>query len=309
MSDFVHLHVHSEFSLLDGLVRMEDLITRTKEMGMDAVALTDHGAMYGTIKFYQQARAAGIKPIIGVETYLAKKSRFDKNGDEDRDRYHLLLIAKNQIGYKNLMKLITLAHLEGFYYKPRIDKELLRKYGEGLIATSTCLAGEIPSLLLNNQDTQAEAKAKEYLEIFGKDHFYFELQMHPSIAAQEIVNKKLVELSKKLGIPLVATNDVHYLNPDDAEAHEVLLCVQTQHTMLEKTRPLSLADSPDFYMRSPAEMKELFLQYPEAIANTRKIADMCNLEIILGKWILPSFEVPESFNADSFLRKLVYEGA
>ncbi len=309
MADFVHLHTHSEYSLLDGLARMEDLIARVKALQMNAVALTDHGAMYGTIKFYQQAIAAGIKPIIGVETYVAKNSRLDKQAGVDKDQYHLILLARNDTGYKNLLKLVTKAHLEGFYYKPRIDLALLRQYSEGLIATSACLNGEIPSLLLVNQDLAAEKKAREYLDIFGENHFYLELQMHPNIAEQETVNKKLVKLSADLGIPLVATNDVHYLNRDDAEAHEILLCVQTQHTILEKNRPLSLADSPDFYLRSEEEMKQLFMRYPEAISNTRRIADMCSVEITLGKWILPPFEVPGGNTADSYLRASVETGA
>jgi len=309
MADFVHLHVHSEFSLLDGLARMEDLISKTKELGMDAVGLTDHGAMYGTIKFYKQAIAAGIKPIVGVETYVAKRSRSDKQAGVDKDQFHLVLLAKNNLGYKNLLKLVTQAHLEGYYYKPRVDIELLRQYHEGLIALSACLNGEIPSLLLANQDTAAEKKAREYMELFGENHFYLELQAHPAIAEQEVVNKKLVQLSRDLGIPLVATNDVHYVNPDDAEAHEILLCVQTQHTILESNRPLSLASSPDFYLRSSDEMQKLFLQYPDAIANTRKIADMCQLEIQLGKWILPAFAVPEGETANTFLTKQARAGA
>ena len=276
---------------------------------MDALGLTDHGAMYGTIKFYKQAIVAGIKPIVGVETYVAKRSRFDKQAGVDKDQSHLVLLAKNNVGYKNLLKLVTQAHLEGYYYKPRIDIELLRQYSEGLIALSACLNGEIPSLLLANQDTAAEKKAREYMQLFGENHFYLELQAHPAIAEQEIVNKKLVALSRNLGIPLVATNDVHYINPDDAEAHEILLCVQTQHTILESNRPLSLASSPDFYLRSSDEMQKLFLQYPDAIANTRKIADMCQLEIQLGKWILPAFSVPEGDTADTFLTAQAKAGA
>lgn len=309
MSDFVHLHVHSEYSLLDGLARMEDLIKKTKEQNMSAIALTDHGAMYGAIKFYQQAIEAGIKPIVGIETYMAKRSRFNKQAGVDKDQHHLVLLAKNLTGYKNLLKLVTLAHLEGFYYKPRIDMELLQQYHEGLIATSACLNGEIPSLLLANQGKEAEKRARQFQEILGENNFYLELQIHPNIPEQESANKKLVDLSRKLGIPLVATNDVHYINQDDAEAHEILLCVQTQHTILEKNRPLSLVNSPDFYLRSSEEMKELFVQYPEAIENTKKIADMCDLKINLGNWILPPFEVPEGYNANSYLTHLTTVGA
>lgn len=309
MSDFVHLHVHSEYSLLDGLCRMEDLVAKARDLGMKSMALTDHGGMYGSVRFYQQAKELGIKPIIGVEAYMAGRSRFDKQAGIDKDQYHIVLLAENSQGYKNLLKLVTQANLEGFYYKPRIDLEILRKYSKGLIALSACLAGEIPSLLMQNQEQRAEKKALEFQEIFGEDHFYLEMQMHPSIKDQTEVNDKLVKLSRKLGIPLVATNDVHYVNKDDAEAHEILLCVQTQHTILEKNRPMSMIDSPDFYLKSSSEMNNLFIQYPDAIANTRKIADMCNLDIRLGKWILPDFPVPENETVDSIFKKLVFSGA
>lgn len=309
MSDFIHLHCHSEYSLLDGLSKIPDLVARAKELGMDSIALTDHGAMYGTIEFFIKARDAGIKPIIGVEAYQAARSRFDKQPGLDKDQFHLLLLAKNLEGYHNLMKLTTFAHLEGFYYKPRIDMELLRKYHGGLIALSGCLNGEVPSLLLNNQDDAAEKKALEFLEIFGKDNYYFELQKHPNIPNQDIMNEKLIKLSRKLGIPLVATNDAHYLNADDAEAQEILLCIGTQRTIIESNRPLSMIGSPDFYLRSQEEMKGLFIQYPEAIENTKKIADMCNVEIELGNWILPHFPFPEGYDAETYLKKVAYDGA
>lgn len=309
MSNFVHLHTHSEFSLLDGLARMEDLVARAKELGMDALALTDHGAMYGIIKFYKQAKEAGIKPIIGVEAYMATRSRFDKQPGVDKDQFHLVLIARNNTGYKNLLKLVTLAHLEGFYYKPRIDRELLSKYGSGLICLSGCLAGEVPSLILAGQDKAAEKKAQEFAELFGEDHYYLELQSHPRFADQERVNQKLVAISRKLGLPLVATNDVHYINKDDAEAHDILLCVQTQHTVLEKNRPLSLVDSPDFYLKSQDEMRQSFMQYPDALSNTQKIAAMCNVEITLEKWILPSFEVPGDLTPFEYLKREAETGA
>ncbi|OGG13012.1 DNA polymerase III subunit alpha [Candidatus Gottesmanbacteria bacterium RIFCSPHIGHO2_01_FULL_39_10] len=309
MSDFTHLHCHTEYSLLDGLNKIPDLIARAKELGMDSLAITDHGAMYGVIKFFLEAKEAGIKPIIGVEAYQAARSRFDKQSGLDKDQYHLLLLAKNNTGYKNLLKLITRANLEGFYYKPRIDMELLRIYSEGLICLSGCINGEVPQLLLTDQYEHAEKKAREFLSIFGEDNYYFELQKHPKIPLQDKLNERLIELSRKLGIPLVATNDVHYLNADDAEAQEILICIGTQRTILESNRTLSMINSPDFYLRSVEEMKGLFIQYPEAIENTRKIADMCNVEIELGKWILPHFIVPEGFTPDSFLKKLVYERA
>lgn len=307
MSDFVHLHVHTEYSLLDGLSKIPDLLSRVKELGMEAVAITDHGSMYGAFKFYLSAKEAGIKPIVGMEAYLAARSRFDKQAGIDNDQFHLTLLAKDLTGYKNLMKLTTQAHLEGFYYKPRIDKDLLRLYSEGLICLSGCLEGEVPHLLRIGQDLAAEKKALEYQEIF-KDDYYLELQYHPQIPEQQQTNEKIVALSCKLGLPLVATNDSHYLRKEDAEAQEVLLCLQTQHTLLEKNRPLSMISSPDFYLKSPEEMKEQFAQYPEALENTVKIAQKVNLEIEMGKWVMPEFIVPEGQTAASFITQNVTEG-
>jgi DNA polymerase-3 subunit alpha len=309
MAKFVHLHVHSEFSLLDGLGKLDQLILRAKELGMDTLALTDHGAMYGSFKYYLKAKAAGIKPIIGVETYMARRSRFDKEGKIDTDPYHLVLLAKNETGYKNLLKLVTHAHLEGYYYKPRIDWELLARHHEGLICLSACLAGQLPQLLLQEKVGEAQEVAKKYAELFGPDHYYIEIQKHANIADIDRVNEKLVALSRKLGLPLVATNDVHYVNPDDAEAQEILLCVQTQRTILEKQRPLSMIHSPDFYLRSVEEMTGLFIQYPEAIENTVKIASMCDLSLSVGKWILPKFPVPGDSSPEEYLRQLVAERA
>lgn len=307
MSDFVHLHTHSEYSLLDGLGKLDHLIERARSFGMTALALTDHGAMYGAFKFYLKAKAAGIKPILGVETYMARRSRFDKEAKVDTDPYHLILLAKNETGYKNLLKLVTHAHLEGYYYKPRIDWELLKEHHEGLICTSACIQGQVPNLLRNNQDTEAERVAREYGEVFGPDHYYLELQYHPKIPEQVIVNDKLVALSRKLGLPLVATNDIHYVDAEDAEAQEILLCVQTQHTMLENNRPLSMIATPDFYMRSPSEMKGLFIQYPEAIENTVKIAAMCDTTLSVGKWILPNYPLPDDVTPAQYLETLVKE--
>lgn len=307
MTDFVHLHTHTEFSLLDGLAKIPDLLNRTKELGMDSLAITDHGAMYGVVKFFLKAREAGIKPIIGVEVYQAARSRFDKQQGIDSDQYHLVLLAQNNTGYHNLMKLVSHAHLEGYYYKPRIDLKVLRDHSEGLIGLSACLSGEVPHLLLTNQIDQAEKKAREYMEIFGEGNFFLELQKHPKIPEQDKVNLKMVELSGKLGLPMVATNDIHYINAEDAYAQDILLCVQTQHTMLEPKRPLSMLSSPDFYMRSVEEMKGLFIQYPEAVENTVKIAQKCNVEIELGKWILPHFDVPEGESPNSILKKTAKE--
>ena len=307
MSDFVHLHTHTEYSLLDGLGKIKDLVNKTKELGMDSLAITDHGAMYGVVKFFLKAKEVGIKPIIGVEAYQASRSRFDKQQGADSDQYHLVLLAQNNTGYQNLIKIVTHAHLEGYYYKPRIDLTVLREHSEGLIGLSACLSGEIPHLLKTNQIDLAEKKARDYSEIFPKGNFYLELQHHSQIPEQEAVNQRLVALSRKLGLPLVATNDIHYINRDDAEAQEILLCVQTQHTIIESRRPLSMISSPDFYMRSPTEMKSLFAEYPEAISNTIKIAQSCNVEIELGKWILPVFDIPDGQTTNTYLRKIVEE--
>lgn len=303
MPDFVHLHCHTEYSLLDGLAKIPDLLARVKDLGMDSLAITDHGSMYGVVKFFIEAKEAGIKPIIGVECYQASRSRFDKQSGIDSDQYHLVLLAKNNIGYQNLMKLVTRANLEGFYYKPRIDLELLKKYSEGLICLSGCLAGEIPHLLLTNQGEQAERKARELMQIFAPGDFFLELQHHTKIKEQAQANEKIVALSRKLGLPLVATNDIHYINPEDAQAQEILLCVQTQRTILDNKRPLSMIASPDFYLRSIEEMKGLFIQYPEAIENTVKIAQRCNVDIELGRWILPNFDVPAGETPDTYLKK------
>ncbi|MBI3386042.1 DNA polymerase III subunit alpha, partial [Candidatus Gottesmanbacteria bacterium] len=307
MADFVHLHVHSEYSLLDGLGKLDDLIARAKSFGMNALALTDHGAMYGSFKFYLKAKAAGIKPIIGVETYVAKRSRLDKEAKVDTDPYHLVLLAQNVTGYHNLMKLVTLAHLEGYYYRPRIDWEILNLYHEGLICLSACIQGQVPQLLLAGQEKEAEEVARKYSELFGPQHYYLELQRHAKIPQQEQLNTKIVALSRKLGLPLVATNDVHYVDPDDAEAQEILLCVQTQHTILEKDRPLSMIGSPDFYLRSPNEMTGLFLQYPEALENTVAIANMCDITLPVGEWILPEYPLPDDKTPETYLKELVYE--
>ena len=305
MAKFTHLHVHSEYSLLDGLAKIEDLCSKALELGMDSLALTDHGVMYGAVKFFLTAKEFGIKPIIGMEAYMAARSRFDKQANIDSDRYHLILLAKDEIGYKNLLKLTTLAHLEGFYYKPRVDMELLKKYSQGLVCSSACIEGEIPQLLIKNDPKRAEEKAKEMLEIFGKD-FYLELQHHPKIKDQKKANEKLVALSRKLGIPLIATNDVHYVEADDAEAQDALLAVQTQKMIKDENR-LSMLSSPDFYLRSQEEMAEAFKAYPEAIKNTREITKKCNLEIPIGKWILPNYPLPEGETANEHLKKLTLE--
>ncbi len=306
-ANFVHLHTHSEYSLLDGLGKLNDLIARAKSYGMDALAITDHGAMYGSFKFYLKAKAAGIKPIIGVETYVARRSRFEKQAKVDVDPFHLVLLAKNENGYKNLMKLVTHAHLEGYYYRPRIDWELLKEHHDGIICLSACLQGQVPSLLREGKIEEAEKVARAYSELFGPDHYYLELQKHPAIPECDIVNEKLIKLSRKLGLPLVATNDIHYVDAADSEAQEILLCVQTQHTIVEKNRPLSMISSPDFYMRSPEEMQSLFAQYPEALENTVKIADMCDISLSVGKWILPQYPLPDGSTPLQHLEEMINE--
>ncbi|NOQ68293.1 PHP domain-containing protein, partial [Patescibacteria group bacterium] len=228
---FTHLHTHSHYSLLDGLAKIDDLVARAGELGMDSLALTDHGVMYGAVEFYQKAKAKNIKPIIGVEAYVAANSRHDKNAGTDDKRNHLILLAKNETGYKNLIKLTTAAHLEGFYYKPRIDKELLKEHSEGIIASSACMAGEIPRAILSGDLEKAEKITGEFQEIFGKENFYLELQHHPNLKGQEEINNALIDLSKKTGASLIAANDVHYINKEDDKAQDILLCIQMNRTV------------------------------------------------------------------------------
>lgn len=306
MSHFVHLHVHSHYSLLDGLAKIDDLVAKAKENGMEALALTDHGVMYGIVEFYQKCKAAGIKPILGMEAYIARFGRHNKRAKIDERPYHLVLLAKNRTGYQNLIKLTTIAHLEGFYYKPRIDWELLEKYHEGLIALSACLQGEIPSAILNNDFEKTAEIILKYKNLFGPENFYLEIQHHPSSKEQGIVNRELRSFSKKLGIPLVATNDIHYLNPEDAEAQDVLLCLQTKKKVEDTDRMCMLGE--DYSFRPTEQMEKDFHDVPEAILNTKKIAEMCNVELDLGKINLPHFEVPGGKSADEYLRMLCYQG-
>ena len=306
MAKFTHLHVHSHYSLLDGLPKIDELLDYVKELGMNSVALTDHGVMYGAIEFYKKAKAKGIKPIIGCEVYTAFEKLTDKRPNVDSRRNHLILLAKNEQGYKNLVKLVTIAHLEGFYYKPRIDEEVLEKYAEGLIGLTACIQGKIPRLLLSNKLEEAEETAKKYERIFGKGNFYLELQHHPNIPEQDIANKRLIELSKKTGIPLVATNDLHYLRKEDAEAQDVLMLINTGAEANDPER-LSMTHE-DFSMHSPEQMAEFFKDVPEAIENTQKIVDLCNLQIELGKTKLPTFPLPEGKTAEEYLEELCWAG-
>ncbi len=308
MTDFVHLHNHSEYSLLDGLSKVKPMVEHAKKLGMKAIAITDHGNMYGAIKFYKACLEAGIKPIIGCEIYVAKRSMLDKEAGIDKDQNHLILLAKNMAGYKNLIKIVSISNLEGFYYKPRTDLALLQKYSEGIICLSACVNGYVSDPLLHNEEHVAIDRMKKLQAIYGEGNFYLELQKHLNVPDQEPLNKKLISLSRRYGVPLVATNDNHYTTKEDAEAQEILLCIQTQTTIETKDRKLSMLGSPDFYIKPKEEMASLFGELPEAIENTTKIADMCNLEIPLGKWIMPRFTPPENLTTSEYLQQLVDEG-
>ncbi|SDW97135.1 DNA polymerase-3 subunit alpha [Marininema mesophilum] len=305
MSDFVHLHVHTEYSLLDGAARIHELVKKAKETGFDSLAITDHGAMYGVIPFYKACQEEGIKPIIGCEMYLTA-SMEERLSQRESRIHHLLLLAETTEGYRNLMKLVSEAHLRGFHYKPRVDKETLRRYSEGLIATSSCLAGDIPQAILDGDTRKAHRLAEEYQEIFGPDHFFFELQDH-GIPEQQQVNRQLIGLSQGMGIPLIATNDLHYIARRDAEVQDCLLCIGTNSKLEEKER--LRFPTEEFYLKSAEEMARLFAHLPEAVANTRRIAERCQVEIPLGGRLLPSFPVPEEEHAASYLRRLCLEGA
>jgi DNA polymerase III subunit alpha len=312
MNPFVHLHVHTEFSLLDGAIRLQDLIQTARTYNMPAVTITDHGGMFGALEFYERCKKSGIKPIVGCEVYLAPKSRFDRhgkvdtggNGEEDRN-YHLLLLAKDHTGYRNLMQLVTLAYLEGFYYKPRIDKEILRQHHEGLIGLSACLKGELATLLLRNQEQAARKVALEYADIFGAGGFYLELQAN-GLPSQAIANQALIKLGRELDLPLVATNDCHYLRKGDARAHEILLCIQTGKTVLDDKRMKFHTDQ--LYFKSPDEMFLEFAEVPDALQNTLRIADQCDLEIDLKTHHFPSFPLPEGESLEETFDRTVREG-
>ncbi len=300
--DFTHLHVHTQYSLLDGLSKDEDLVTAAQAYGMDAMAITDHGAMHGVIHFHNVMRGAGIKPIIGVEAYYTAGSRTDKSREHKTN--HLLLLAKNLTGYHNLLKLTTIAHLEGFYYKPRIDWETLVKYHDGLIATSGCPQGEIPQLLQKGEIEAAESRLKAYLDLFGDD-YYLELQRHDGLEKLlNPLNVQLIALSRKFGVPLIATNDVHYVRSDDARAQDALLAIQTRTTLEDKNR-FTMIDSPTFYLKSKEEMSDLFADIPEAVKNTRLIVDKCDLVIPTGKMIYPKFPVPVGLTPETYLKQMV----
>ncbi len=302
---FTHLHVHTEYSLLDGSNKIKELIARVKELGMDSVAITDHGVMYGVIDFYKEARKNGIRPIIGCEVYVAPGSRFDKEGRDDNRYHHLVLLAENDTGYHNLMKIVSRGFTEGFYYKPRVDKELLRQYHEGIIALSACLAGEVQSNIARGFYEEGVKAAKDLENIFGKENFFLELQDH-GIPAQRLVNQSLLRMSQETGIPLVATNDIHYTYAEDAQAHDILLCIQTGKKVTDENR--MRYEGGQYYVKSEEEMRQLFPYALEALENTHKIAMRCQVEITFGQYKLPQFPVPEGYDAWSYLQKLAWDG-
>ena len=304
MSGFVHLHVHSEYSLLDGACRIRELINRVRELGQDAVAITDHGVMYGVVDFYKEAKKAGIKPIIGCEVYVAARSRFDKIHEFDNENAHLVLLCKDETGYKNLVKLVSAAWIEGFYSRPRVDAELLGQYHEGLIAMSACLAGEIPRALYKGDFEAAKQKALYYDGIFGRGNFYLEIQDH-GLEEQRMVTPQIVRLSRETGIPLVCTNDAHYLTRDDAGMQKILICIQTNTTIHESSKLAFETD--EFYIKSEQEMRELFPEIPEAFENTVRIAEMCNLEFQFGNTKLPRFDAPGG-DSNRYFRNQCIEG-
>lgn len=304
--NFTHLHVHTEYSLLDGSNKIREYVSRVKDLGMDSAAITDHGVMYGCIDFYRAAKAAGIRPIMGCEVYVAPGSRFEKEAGNNSERYyHLVLLAENNQGYNNLMKIVSRGFVEGYYYKPRVDMELLEEYHEGLIALSACLAGEVARFLTRGMYEDAKDAALRYQKVFGEDNYFLELQDH-GISEQQIVNQQLMRLSKETGIPLVATNDVHYTYKDDVEAHDILLCLQTGKKLADEDR--MRYEGGQYYVKSPEEMAQLFPYALEALENTHKIAMRCNVEIEFGVTKLPKYDVPDGYTSWAYLNKLCFEG-
>ena len=303
---FTHLHVHTEYSLLDGSNKIKEYVARVKELGMDSAAITDHGVMYGCIDFYRAAKEVGINPILGCEVYVAPGSRFDKEMQHGEDRYyHLVLLAENNQGYSNLMKIVSAGFVEGYYYKPRVDLEVLEKYHEGIIALSACLAGEIPRFLTRGLYEEGKRAALRYREIFGKNNFFLELQNH-GIREQEIVNQQLVRMSSETGIELVCTNDVHYTYAEDAGSHDILLCIQTGKKVQDEDR--MRYEGGQYYVKSEKEMAALFPYAPQALENTKKIGDRCHVEIEFGVTKLPKYDVPDGYTSWEYLNKLCWEG-
>ncbi len=306
MTSFVHLHVHSEYSLLDGACRIQGLVQRAKELGQTAIALTDHGVMYGAVDFYKAAKAAGIKPIIGCEVYVAPRTRFDKEHNLDNNPRHLVLLCRNETGYRNLCAMVSRSFTEGFYGKPRVDMDLIRRYGEGLIALSACLAGEVPQRILAGDYQGAKAHALEMREIFGPDGYYLELQDH-KIKEQKEAARGILKIHQETGIPLVVTNDAHYLTREDAPIQDVLMCVQMGKTVEDPQRMRFETD--EFYLKSQEEMAALFPQWPEALTNTAKIADLCNMDFQFGTYHLPEFKLPQGYtDGDAYFETLCRQG-
>ena len=305
MTPFTHLHVHTQYSLLDGAIRIDPLLKRAKEFNMNAVAITDHGTMFGAVEFYEKARKAGIKPIIGCECYLAPRRLTDKTAEDGKNLSHLVLLAENQEGYRNLCKLASIAQLEGFYYKPRIDKEVLKAHSSGLIALSACLHGEIPRLLQEGRIEQADAAAHFYLQTFGESHFFLEVQKN-GLDIQEKVNHALMEMSQRLSIPMVATNDCHYLNKEDVQAHEVLLCIQTNKTIHDTDRFKFGTDQ--LYFKPNDVMQTDFRDYPAALENTGAIAERCHIEFDFKTYHFPKFEADSGLSTEELFEQKVREG-
>ncbi|MBI5421640.1 DNA polymerase III subunit alpha, partial [Candidatus Peregrinibacteria bacterium] len=303
---FVHLHVHSHYSLLDGLSPPEAYVKKAVEQGSPAVALTDHGVMHGGIEFYKACKKANIKAIIGCEVYIAFNKLTDKRHQIDNKRTHCILLAETQEGYENLLKLTTVAHLEGYYYKPRVDWDLLKQHSKGIIALSACLHGDLPQAILNRDEEKIKELIERFQNTFGKDNFYLELQDHPGLPQQKVVNDRLIELGKTHGIPLVATCDSHYVNPEDNEAQDIMLCIQTGRNQSDSGR-MSMMDS-DYSMRSPEQMWESFAHVPEALENTVKIAERCNVKFEFGKYRIPSFHTPDNKDPALYLKELCYKG-
>ena len=304
--NFTHLHVHTEYSLLDGSNKIKEYVSRVKELGMNSAAITDHGVMFGVIDFYRAARAEGINPILGCEVYVAPGSRFDREKSSGDDRYyHLVLLAENNKGYSNLMKIVSIGYTEGYYYKPRVDRSVLEEYHEGIIALSACLAGEVQKYLARGLYEEAKKAALEHEQIFGKGNYFLELQDH-GIPEQKLVNQQLLRLSRETGIELVATNDVHYTYAEDADSHDILLCIQTGKKLDDEDR--MRYEGGQYYVKSPEEMAQLFPYALQALENTQKIADRCHVEIEFGVTKLPKFDVPDGYTSWEYLNKLCFDG-
>ena len=302
---FTHLHVHTEYSLLDGAARIKDLVARAKELGMESIAITDHGAMFGVIDFYKECKKQGIKPIIGCEVYTAARKMTDKEPDKDKYQGHLVLLAKNETGYKNLIKIVSQGYIKGYYYKPRIDKDVLRSHSEGIIALSACLAGNVQNKLLRGDYEGAKAEAEELLDIFGEGNFFIEIQ-DQGLEEEVMIKPQLINIARELNVKMVATNDVHYVRKEDAKAHDVLLAIQTATSINDENRMRFPND--EFYLKSEDEMRKVFAYLPEAIDNTQIVADACNVEFEFGQYHLPEFIAPEGKENREYLIELCRKG-